>query len=112
MKLGSTDGGAGNSLTGHPSKSVKFEYQLENGSFVEHSTLVMKDITSGEHGTETFNINGGNYPWKVTDTTNPLIGNYGMDMFRWNGSKWYHYQSYGDNMVINYPKTIDSTTYY
>lgn len=112
LKLGSTDGGAGNSLTGHPSKSVKFEYQLENGSFVEHSTLVMKDITSGEHGTETFNINGGNYPWKVTDTIYPLIGMYGMDMFRWNGSKWYHYQSYGDDMVINYQKTIGSTTYY
>ena len=112
LKLGSTDGGANNSLSGHPSKSVKFEYQLENGSFVEHSTLVMKDITSGENGTETFNTNSGNYPWKVTNTTFPLIGMYGMDMFRWNGSKWYHYQSYGDNMVINYPKTIGSTTYY
>jgi hypothetical protein len=57
LKLGSTDGGANNSLTGHPSKSVKFEYQLENGSFVEHSTVIMKDITSGENGTETFNTN-------------------------------------------------------
>ena len=112
LKLGSTDGGAGNSLTGHPSKSVKFEYQLENGSFVEHSTLIMKDITSGENGTETFNTNGGNYPWKVTETIYPLIGMYGMDMFRWNGSKWYHYQSYGDDMVINYPKPIGATTYY
>lgn len=112
LKLGSTDGGAGNSLSGHPSKSVKFEYQLENGSFVEHSTLIMKDITSGENGTETFNTNNGSYPWKVTDTIYPLIGMYGMDMFRWNGSKWYHHQSYGDDMVINYPKTIGSTTYY
>jgi hypothetical protein len=116
VKIGSTDGGAANSIGGHPSGYVKFEYKdTDTNSWKEHSIMVLRDVPDSSTGSATWNNNGGTFPFQPSSTfaaTSPFIGNYGMNMFRWNGNNWYHYKAYGDNMVITYPKIIDGVTYY
>lgn len=90
--VGSTDGQPNNSAPGFPSKDILFEYSTDGTNFKVHSTLVMKDISSGDSGTSTYNTLG-TYPWNNTNL-GPFSGNYQKDEFRWDGSKWYYFKTY------------------
>ena len=104
VRIGSTDGPPQNSASGHPSSYVKFEYE-EDGVFKTHSTLDLKNTVQGPSGVDTYNTLGY-YPW-TAQQTNPLVGYFGMDIFRWDGTKWYHNESYGTDNTQSYPKTTD-----